>query len=91
METVVVYIDQASAVRSGDPRLTNAPLPGHDPVQDRRAGWHLVNGHGRHALESGQRAADAVARDAAQDGVELSAQGMQRCSRRGRRLADHAV
>src|SRR5690606_14589686 len=63
-------VHDAPAVGRGDPRLADRPLPRHRPVEDGRAGGHLVHLDGDELPEELERPAEPVAGDAAVERVE---------------------
>ena len=67
-------VDDPGAVRAVDPGAAEVPLPGHDPVEDRRAGRRLDDLEGQLAAERRERRAHAVAGEAAREREQLSHQ-----------------
>ncbi len=79
VQRVVRGVEDAPAVRAGQPGLRDVPFFRYRPVEYRCPGGHLAHGEGKRRFEGSfegsadrcQRLADAVAGDAAHHGSEF--------------------
>ena len=82
VQAVVGEVDDPTARRVPDPRLARVPLSRHGPVEDGRAGGEFVGLQWDPAADPLQGGPNAVARQAARDGVELSGEVHHRAADR---------